>query len=107
KIAQVLTKANDTLSRRKTREEYDLYLSSRKQTLGARESIPPRPRSSPAPPAETDSGRPAVAPIDVISNIPRSPRAPSMADFAAETPPSDPPIPSPRRPEAKADAARR
>jgi tetratricopeptide (TPR) repeat protein len=125
KIVQFLTRASDTLSRKKTRAEYDRYLASRKQTLGARESIPPAPRS--APPqgqATTRTSRPAVAPIDVV-NIPRAPRAPDIAasEHGASTAPTeiaqakslqDPtptpaqaPVDGPKRGNTRADAARR
>lgn len=83
KITQQLTKASDTLSRNKTRAEYDAYLASRNQTLGARDSIPPHVRSS-IPPAEHRSrpSRPAVAPIDFVQNIPRAPKTPQIEGTA-------------------------
>lgn len=40
-IIEALTKANDVLGRKKTRAEYDEYLSSRETTQGARESMIP------------------------------------------------------------------
>ncbi len=44
KIFTALTRANDTLSRKKTRAEYDRYLESREETLGFY-SEPPRTRA--------------------------------------------------------------
>lgn len=85
KITDVLTRANDTLSRNKTRSEYDAYLENRRGTLGARASITPEAPDSTRPsslPIEfvnsnlTMGGRPAVAPIDVIPHFPKAPKAP-------------------------------
>lgn len=122
KITQFLTRASDTLSRKKTKFEYDRYLASRKQTLGARESVPPA--SRPTPPQGTVSARtsrPAVAPIDFVQ-IPRAPRAPHVpepeqvrepesADTSAPEPGpealQDAAIERPKHGSARAEAARR
>lgn len=90
RLIEVLTRANDVLGRKKTRAEYDLYLTSRANTLGARTSVLPRSPSSN--PAEVDvaaatvrasdlvgrTGRKAVAPIDIFPQIPRAPRTPQI-----------------------------
>ena len=85
KITDVLTRASDTLTRNKTRSEYDAYLENRRGTLGARASITPeapdsnRPSSSPIEFVNSDivtGGRPAVAPIDIIPRFPKAPKAP-------------------------------
>ncbi len=80
KIVQTLTKASDTLSRKKTRAEYDAYLSSRTTTIGARTSVAPAARSSHPPAAADRPQRPAVAPVDIFPQIPRAPRAPQVSD---------------------------
>lgn len=85
RITDVLTRASETLSRSKTREEYDAYLESRQRTLGARLSITPSVSDSTRPSVPTDlfnpervTGRPPVAPIDVVGPIPRAPRTPEI-----------------------------
>lgn len=90
-IVQTLTKASDTLSRKKTRAEYDEYLASRQSTLGARTSVVPRARSS-HPPQTVSSSQPAVAPIDGTPHIPRAPRAPTIQETGPRS--GNQPIPS-------------
>jgi len=132
KISDVLTRASETLSRNKTRAEYDAYLASRHGTLGARASMVPtvsdstRPSGAPAEqnPSET-TGRTVV--VDTIGHIPPAPRAPHL-DFEAledvtfpateatgetwptgssSTTSSTPPEPSARGPGSNNDAARK
>jgi curved DNA-binding protein CbpA len=113
-IVQKLTKASDTLSRKKTKAEYDNYLASRENTLGARTSVAPRARSSDIP-AEERASRPAVAPIDVIPQIPKAPRAPTIAEpkepdsEKGKRPPSSDQVAavSQRSPAEKREAAKR
>ncbi len=83
KISSALTKAQDTLSRSKTRSEYDQYLASRRETHGVRDSLPP----TGAPPRGGDA--------DTADNpsIPRAPAAPAFEH--AELEGSVPTIPSP------------
>ncbi len=100
RLIEILTKANDVLGRKKTRAEYDLYLASRANTLGARTSVMPRsPSSNPGGvdvaaaterPGEErgHTGRRAVAPIDVFPQIPRAPKTPQIDLTESE---SDPP----------------
>lgn len=84
-IVQILTKASDTLSRKKTRAEYDAYLASRQSTLGARTSVVPRVRSSHPPElgGAARTSRPAVAPIDFVPQIPKAARAPAIHDLGS------------------------
>lgn len=105
-IVQTLTKASDTLSRKKTRAEYDAYLASRQSTLGARTSVVPRAQSSrpPYPGGSIPSARPAVAPIDFIPQIPRAPRAPALHDGDRLTPSS---MSAPNNPAPSASASLR
>ena len=96
RLIEVLTRANDVLGRKKTRAEYDLYLASRANTLGARTSVMPRsPSSNPEGvdvaaaterPGEEPghTGRKAVAPIDVFPQIPRAPKAPQIERIESE-----------------------
>lgn len=84
KISSALTKAQETLSRIKTRAEYDRYLESRRETHGVRDSLPP----SGAPPRDGDSQSPPLSP-----SIPKAPAAPSFEQ--AELGGSVPTIPSP------------
>ena len=42
RIFAALTKAHDTLARNRSRAQYDAYLKSREETLGARDSVAPR-----------------------------------------------------------------
>lgn len=69
KIFTALTKAHDTLSRKKSRTEYDRYLASREATFGARDSVVPRAKATPSPEAGPEEASPT---------IPRAPKSPSM-----------------------------
>lgn len=83
RISSALTKAQDTLSRAKTRAEYDQYLASRRETHGVRDSLPP----TGAPPRSGDADS---------SDNPSIPRAPAAPAFEpAELAGSVPTIPSP------------
>lgn len=118
-IVQVLTKASDTLSRNKTRIEYDEYLASRQSTLGARTSIIPRPPQSSHPPEGASISRSSMPPGAAYGGtpqIPKAPPTPTISDsnsFSVErrTPSSDPApnsaVVSPRTGAVSQDAARR
>lgn len=118
RVIAALTKANDTLGRKKTRAEYDTYLLSRRGTQGARQSTTPGAHPSPS---SQVSPRVAVAPIDVV-HIPRAPAAPVIDNppkppsvelppkAAAETPASVAPAASSNpagAPSSRSEAARR
>lgn len=89
KIFTALTKAHDTLSRKKSRTEYDRYLASREATFGARDSVVPRPEGS--------TTRPGAGSPEAPPTVPRAPRAPNVVAQ---------PTPSMRRP-PDPEAARR
>lgn len=80
RISSALTKAQDTLSRAKTRAEYDDYLQVRRETRGARDSLPP-------------TGAPPQGPEEADANptpaIPRAPLAPQIESGQAIDPPHD------------------
>jgi len=84
RITNVLTRAGDTLGRNRSRAEYDAYLESRRGTLGARLSIVPQAPDSTNPDplrpqvSSRESGRPAVAPIDIFPQFPRTPGPPTI-----------------------------
>lgn len=117
-IVQTLTKASDTLSRKKSRIEYDEYLASRQSTLGARTSVIPRAASS-HPPREADASRSSMPPGGLGGGAPQIPRAPltpkisDLGPFSVERPvPSSDPIPNSAVPSQRSgpvsqDAARR
>lgn len=95
KVFGALTKAYDTLTRKRSREEYDRYLAARRRTAPLRPSLPPT-RLTPAPapaPSEPPRPVPAVAP-------PRTPAfatplpTPSMPPLGTS---SVPPVPSSSR----------
>lgn len=70
RIFATLTKAHDTLTRAKLREEYDRYLASRQMTRGVRDSLPP-------------SGIPSQPPAQSVRSlespaIPRAPKPPRL-----------------------------
>jgi curved DNA-binding protein CbpA len=132
KITDVLTRASETLSRNKTRAEYDAYLASRRGTLGARSSIVPTVSDSTRPSGATGlldstpaSGPPLATSAEAVGNIPPAPRAPHLdmeeveeisspiidpprepLTTASPGPSSTPPAPSARGP-ASNDAARK
>lgn len=84
KVFGALTKAYDTLNRRRSREEYDRYLSARRHTAGLGESRPPA-RITPFPGPRLSAERaPAGAP-------PTTPQPPSAAPGATPQRPSVPP----------------
>ncbi len=126
KITDCLTRASDTLGRNKTRAEYDSYLESRRNTLGARASIAPAavaPHTIDLDPIDTSllrKNRPAVAPIDVFSSGPRPVKtihlpeepndepSPDSSDEENLSSPSSSSLPPPRRQGAPtSDAARK
>lgn len=133
KITDVLTRASETLSRNKTRAEYDAYLASRRGTLGARVSIVPTVSDSTRPSGPSDlldsqpaSARSSVTPAEAVRNIPPAPRTPhldleelegitspgaqprgeSSITGSSPAPSSTPPAPSARGP-ASNDASRK
>lgn len=82
RISSALTKAQDTLSRMRTRAEYDAYLAVRRETRGARDSLPP-------------TGVPPREPLALDSNsgpvIPKAPLAPRIDEESSETQREPPP----------------
>lgn len=100
KVFGALTKAHDTLTRSKTREDYDRYLAARRRTAGLESSAPPR-RMTPAPMAAVPAEEPTPAP-------PQAEKVPGAAHAADPfiPPPPPPPrwssdsVPPPADPEA-------
>lgn len=83
RIFATLTKAHDTLSKERTRQEYDRYWASRNVTRGVRDSLPP----SAAPSRPSGVVASAIEP-----QIPRAPRAPQLDErdtLVSEIPASD------------------
>jgi tetratricopeptide (TPR) repeat protein len=64
RLSSALTKAHDTLSRNKTRQEYDAYLASRRETRGIRDSLPP----SNMPAADTEDAN-LSAPVQLNGGV--------------------------------------
>jgi tetratricopeptide (TPR) repeat protein len=106
KVFVALTKAYDTLTRNKSREEYDRYLAARRRTAGL-DSAPPRrmtptpiaaPDATPAPPLVMDPPPSATPSPDQVGTsdgertspyIPPPPPAPAVG-----TPPATPAAPA-------------
>lgn len=87
KVFGALTKAYDTLSRKRSREEYDRYLSARRHTAGLRESRPPT-RITPFPGPRSPAERTAA-----VASQPAPQATPAGAGAAPQrpsVPPSDP-----------------
>lgn len=94
-IFSALTRASDTLGRKKSRAEYDAYLHSREVTLGVRRRTTPAPmavstspgQSSPRPPADSvpadSASGPARGPDSVQISV-----APGAAASSSGLPPS-------------------
>ncbi len=81
-IVEQLTRANNTLTRKKTRLEYDSYLASRQTTLGARNSIAPAPVSAPDSCDEPSSTQPESSGPYNNLHLPPPPKAPEFKEFA-------------------------
>ncbi len=92
KVFGALTKAYDTLTRNKSREEYDRYLVTRRRSAGV-DSAPPR-RMTPMPVGSPDM-TPAPAPA-IEAPAPGGASAP--ASGGTSSPPTTPYIPPPPRP---------
>ncbi len=99
RITEALTRASDTLGRNKTRAEYDRYLESRQDTLGARLSIAPDAIVTPTPPQVTIKESPRVVIPEPTAAISPQTRLPRLDDTEGKTagpiaaPPSSTSIP--------------
>jgi curved DNA-binding protein CbpA len=83
RISTALTKAHDTLSRKKTRSEYDAYLESRRETRGIRDSLPPT--RFPSDPPEAESSEKEVRLHEGPPNEPSPSDAPPDSPDAERT----------------------
>jgi curved DNA-binding protein CbpA len=92
RVFGALTKAYDTLTRRRSREEYDRYLAARRRTAPLRPSLPPT-RLTPAPgPMHGIPPAASAAPAAPPPSASEAPRVPTPAPLSsgAAGPPSDP-----------------
>lgn len=87
RIVEALTRANDTLGRKKTREEYDAVLDRKQRVSSSQQSATVGRSQRPSENTRNDSGRRAVAPIDFV-RIPGAPRMPHFSENAAHAQPS-------------------